>query len=63
MYKGDSRAVTLAIYVDERILKSWTSSGTTNASENIELGATGKMIELRGVLDEAEWLSILEVRG
>lgn len=62
MYKGDSRIVNVDIFVDEVKQKSWTSSGTTTDFERIELSATGKTIELRGVLDEFEWLSITEVR-
>eukprot|EP00903_Cladosiphon_okamuranus_P018640 g17155.t1 len=61
MYKGDSRIVNVDIFVDEEKQKSWTSSGTTTDFERIELSATGKTIELRGVLAESEWLSITEV--
>lgn len=62
MYKGDVRIVNVDIFVDDIKHKSWTSSGTTTDFERIELSATGKTIELSGVLDESEWLSITEVR-
>lgn len=62
MYKGDMRIVEVDIFVDGVLHKSWTSSGKTTDFERIEISATGKTIELRGVLDESEWLSITEVR-
>lgn len=61
MYKGDTRVVDVDIFVDEVKLKSWTSSGTTAEFERVELSATGKKIELRGDLDQSQWLSIVEV--
>ncbi|CAM9109787.1 unnamed protein product, partial [Hapterophycus canaliculatus] len=55
----------------------WTSSGTTTAFETIKLGfdytsttssytydhhgIAGNAVELHGVLDDSEWLSIMEV--
>lgn len=51
----------MEIYVDDVMATSWTSSGTTAAFENVELGVTGATIELRGVLEGSEWLSIMEV--
>ena len=61
MYKGDERTRTIDIYVDGAFTTSWTSSGTTLDYEAIALGVTGESIELRGVLDDSEWLSIMEV--
>eukprot|EP00903_Cladosiphon_okamuranus_P018634 g17151.t1 len=61
MYKGDERARTMDIYVDDVMVTSWTSSGTTTAFESIDLGVTGQAVELRGVVDGSEWLSITEV--
>eukprot|EP00752_Nemacystus_decipiens_P014959 g13318.t1 len=61
MYKGDTRTRMMDVYVDDTMIASWTSSGTTTAFENIELRATGQTVELRGVLDDSEWLSITEV--
>ena len=51
------------IYVDGVFATSWTSSGTTLDYEAIALGVTSNSIELRGVLDDSEWLSIMEVRS
>ncbi len=52
------------IFVDDSKHASWTSSGLTTAAEHIELGGvTGNAVELRGVLEDSEWLSIMEVRG
>ena len=61
MYRGDTRARTMDVYVDGVMVTSWTSSGTTTAFENIDLGVLGQAIELQGVLDGSEWLSIMEV--
>ncbi|CAM9345645.1 unnamed protein product [Scytosiphon promiscuus] len=60
--RGDSRTRTMEIYVDGALQTSWTSSGTTTSFESVNLGVTGQTIELRGVLDDTEWLSIMEVR-
>ncbi|CAN0221443.1 unnamed protein product [Pylaiella littoralis] len=62
MYKGDERTKTMDIYVDGVMQTSWTSSGTTTDFENIELDVSGKAVELRGVLADSEWLSIMEVQ-
>ena len=51
------------VYVDDVMVTSWTSSGTTTAFENIDLGVSGQAVELRGVLEGSEWLSIMEVSG
>ena len=61
MSKGDERTRTLEIYVDGVIFTTWTSSGTTLDFETVTLGVTGSTIELRGVLEDSEWLSIMEV--
>ena len=61
IYKGDQRTRTMNICVDEVLTTSWTSSGTTLDYEAIAFGVTGESIELRGVLDDSEWLSIMEV--
>ncbi|CAM9670498.1 unnamed protein product [Ascophyllum nodosum] len=61
MYKGDERTRTVDIYVDGVIVITWTSSGTTLDFETVTLGVAGSNIELRGVLEDSEWLSIMEV--
>lgn len=61
LYKGDTRTRTIDIYVDGDKVTTWTSSGTTTGFESVELGAQGQVVELRGVLADSEWLSILEV--
>ena len=61
MYKGDERARTMDIYVDDAKATTWTSSGSTAAFENVELGVAGQSIELRAVLGDSEWISITEV--
>ena len=60
--KGDERTRTLNIYVDGVIVTTWTSSGTALDFETVTLGVTGTSIDLRGVLEDSEWLSIMEVR-
>lgn len=52
----------MEVYVDQALQTSWTSSGTTTEFETVELGVTGQTVELRGVLADSEWLSIMEVR-
>lgn len=53
---------TLEVYIDAELLMTWTSSGSTTAFETIGLfSVPGKMVELRGVLSDDEWLSISEV--
>lgn len=52
----------MEVYVDQALQTSWTSSGTTTEFETVELDVTGQAVELRGVLADSEWLSIMEVR-
>ncbi|CAM9670164.1 unnamed protein product [Ascophyllum nodosum] len=61
MYKGDERTRTMDIYVDSVLVTTWTNSGTTVDFETVTLGVTGSTIEVRGVLEDSEWLSIMEV--
>ncbi|CAM9688722.1 unnamed protein product [Scytosiphon promiscuus] len=61
MYLGDTRTRSLDIYVDAVLQTSWTSSGMTTDFENVELAVDGQAVELRGVLADSEWLSIMEV--
>ena len=61
MYKGDERTRTMDIYVDSVLVTTWTNSGTTVDFETVTLGVTGSTIEVRGVLEDSEWLSVMEV--
>ena len=61
MSKGDERKRTVDIYIDGVIVTTWTSSDNTLDFESVTLGLTGSTIELRGVLEDSEWLSIMEV--
>lgn len=61
MYKGNERVRTMDIYVDDALVTTWTSSGTTAGFEGVPLGVAGERVELRGVLADSEWLSIMEV--
>lgn len=55
---------TLEVFIDDELITTWTSSGTTTDFETIEIGSVpGKIVELRGVLADDEWLSISEVGG
>lgn len=57
------RQRTLEVYVEGSLATNGTSSGTTIDLETIELpGTPAQMVELRGVLESSEWLSIAEVR-
>ena len=62
MYQGTTRTRTIEVYVDGALITTWTSSGTTEDFESINLSwASGQVIELTGVLADTEWLSIIEV--
>lgn len=64
MYKGTERQVTAEISVDGVLITTWTSSGTTDGFEDIDMsGISGRGIEITGVLADSEWLSIIEVGG
>lgn len=61
MYKGTTRTRTMDVFVDGVLVATWTSSGTTEALEGIDLsGTSGELIEVTGVLGSTEWLSIIE---
>lgn len=63
LFKGDARQRTLEVYVEGRLVTTWTSSGHTSDFETIDLpGRPAQTVELRGVLSRSQWLSILEVR-
>ena len=62
MYKGTTRTRTVQVYVDGSLVSTWTSSGTTDNFERIDVSsASGQVLEITGVLDDSEWLSIVEV--
>lgn len=62
MYKGAERVRTIEVYVDGSFITTWTSSGTTDGFEAIDMfGIAGETVELTGVLTSNEWLSIIEV--
>ena len=64
MYKGDERQRTVEVYVDDTLVTTWTSSGTTLDFESIDLsGFSGQEITDTGVMTDSEWLSITEVRA
>ncbi|CAM9369501.1 unnamed protein product, partial [Sphacelaria rigidula] len=61
LYKGATRTRTLEVVVDGVLATEWTSSGTTDDFEIIDMsGLSGKSIELVGVLASTEWISIVE---
>lgn len=51
----------MEVLVDDEVILTWTSSGTTVGFDYVPLGVQGQVIELRGVLTDSEWLSISEV--
>lgn len=54
--------VMTQVYVDGALITTWTSSGTTDDFESIDLsGTSGEIIEVTGVLGDSEWISIVEV--
>lgn len=63
MYKGAERQTSVDVYVDGASVISWTSSGTVDGFEAIALpaGTAGTVIEIHGILEDSEWLSIVEV--
>lgn len=63
MYKGTERTREMKVYVDNNLVTTWTSSGTTDGFEIIDLSETsGEVIQVTGVLADSQWLSITEVR-
>lgn len=63
MFKGTERRTTVEVRVDDALVTTWTSSGTTDAPQSIALtGTSGSVIDITGDLEETEWLSIVEVR-
>ncbi|CAM9688654.1 unnamed protein product [Scytosiphon promiscuus] len=61
MYQGASRTRTMDISIDGTLATTWTSSGTTADFESIDLsGYSGQIITITGVLDDSEWISIVE---
>lgn len=64
MFKGTTRMRTMDILVDDVLVTTWTSSGSTEELEDIDLSETeGQVITVTGVLENSEWLSIIEVRS
>lgn len=62
LFKGDIRQRTLEVFVEGRLVTTWTSSGLTSDFETIDLpGRPAQTVELRGVLSRSQWLSIIEV--
>lgn len=62
MYKGTERTRTMEVYVDDALVATWTSSGTTDDFESIDLsGTSGEVVEVTGLLTTSEWISIIEV--
>lgn len=62
MYGGSTRTRTVQVYVDGDLVSIWTSSGTTDDYESIDISsASGQVIEVTGLLTDSEWLSIIEV--
>ncbi|CAN0405209.1 unnamed protein product, partial [Ascophyllum nodosum] len=63
MYQGTTRTRTIEVYVDGALITTWTSSGTTDGFESVNLSwASGQVIELTGVLANTEWFSIIETK-
>ena len=63
LYNGATRTRTLEVFVDGVSVTEWTSSGTTDDFESIDMsGSSGRLIELVAVLAPTEWISIVEVR-
>ncbi|CAM9622988.1 unnamed protein product [Ectocarpus sp. 6 AP-2014] len=62
LYNGDIRVRTIDVSVDGVLVATWASSGTTDGFESIAFpdGVSGTVINLQGVLDDSEWLSIIE---
>ena len=53
----------MEVRVDGVLITTFTTSGTTaGADQIIFTGVSGQVVELTGVLDDSEWLSIVEVR-
>lgn len=64
-YRGTQRTRTVDIIIDGIVAATWTSSGTTDGFQRIDIsGRSGHVVEIRGDLpDEDSWLSITEAGG
>ena len=61
MYKGATRVRTLEVYAPD-LVTTWTSSGTTDGFESIDLsGHSAQYVTVTAVQGNLEWLSIVEV--
>lgn len=56
LYEGAARTRTMNVHVDGVLATTWTSSGTTDSFETIDLpaGTSGQVVEISGVLADTE---------
>ncbi|CAM9778380.1 unnamed protein product, partial [Hapterophycus canaliculatus] len=61
LFKGATRVRTVEVYVDDVLTTTWTSSGTTDGFESIDLsGYSGQYLTVMSLEDDSAWLSIIE---
>ncbi len=62
LYKGATRVRTVEVHADDALATTWTSSGTVDGFETIDLsGYSGRYLTVMSLPDDMEWLSIVEV--
>ena len=62
MYKGSTRVRTVEVRLGAVLAATWTSSGTTDGFESIDLtGYSGRYLTVMTLPDDSQWLSIVEV--
>ena len=62
LYKGSTRVRTVEVYVGDVLATTWTSSGTTDGFESIDLsGYSGRYLTVMSLADDLQWLSLVEV--
>ncbi len=62
LYMGATRVRTVEVHVDDVLATTWTSSGTVDGFEAIDLsGYSGRYLTVMSLQDDMEWLSIVEV--
>lgn len=62
LYRGTQRTRTIDVIIDGVVTTTWTSSGTTDGFQRIDIsGQSGQVVEIRGDLPQQDsWLSITE---
>lgn len=62
MYRGTTRKREIEVLVDGLKVATWTSSGTSDGPESINImEASGQVVSIQAVLHAWQWISVVEV--